>query len=167
MELRRVGPKEAGNARRPPSSPRTRPETPQSEASLQWVTARVPPDLVREIEAHAKRSGTTRSEAIRECLAVGIETLRYRDGVPGGRVDELLGAIESVRLLLELLGPPTFGTQRLLAHWASRDRAVKVSEEELMAEVRVVSADEWEQAVADAERDLSKPRNVGPGDEEA
>jgi hypothetical protein len=38
--------------------------------------------------------------------------------------------------LLELLGPPTFGTQRLLAHWATRDRAVKVSEEELMAEVR-------------------------------
>ena len=66
-----------------------------------------------------------------------------------------------------LLGPPTFGTQRLLAHWASRDRAVKVSEEELMAEVRVVSADEWEQAVADAERELSRPRGPAPHDEGA
>src|SRR6266446_5903199 len=138
------------------------PETPQAEGSHQWVTARVPPDLIREIEAHAKRSGTTRSEAIRECLAVGIETIRHREGVPGGRVEELLGAIESVRLLLELVGPPTFGTQRLLAHWASRDGAVKVSEDELLAEVRVVSADEWEQAVADAERDLSRPRDLGP-----
>ena len=136
------------------------------EVSLQWVTARIPPALVREIEAHAKRSGTTRSDAIRECLAVGIETIRHRDGVPGGRVEELLGAIESVRLLLELLGPPTFGTQRLLAHWASRDGTVKVSEEELMAELRNVSADEWEQAVVEAERDLSKPR-MGPKDEEA
>ena len=136
------------------------------EASLQWVTARIPPALVREIEAHARRSGTTRSEAIRECLAVGIETIRHRDGVPGGRVEELLGAIESVRLLLELLGPPTFGTQRLLAHWASRDGTVKVSEEELMAELRNVSADEWEQAVVEAERDLAKPR-MGPKDEEA
>ncbi len=135
-------------------------------ASLQWVTARIPPALVREIEAHAKRLGTTRSEAIRECLAIGIETIRHRDGVPGGRVEELLGAIESVRLLLELLGPPTFGTQRLLAHWASRDGTVKVSEEELMAELRNVSADKWEQAVVEAERDLSKPR-MGPEDEEA
>jgi hypothetical protein len=133
--------------------------------SLPSFTARIPPDLVREIEAHANRSGTTRSEAIRECLAVGVETIQNRDGVPGGRVEELLGAIECVRLLLEILGPPTFGTRRLLAHWATRDRAVKVSEEELMAEVRVVSADEREQAVADAERDLSMPRDAAPHDE--
>jgi hypothetical protein len=148
------------------STPAAQPEGSVIEVSLQWVTARIPPALVREIEAHAKRSGTTRSDAIRECLAVGIETIRHRDGVPGGRVEELLGAIESVRLLLELLGPPTFGTQRLLAHWASRDGTVKVSEEELMAELRNVSADEWEQAVVEAERDLSKPRK-GPEDEEA
>jgi len=31
---------------------------------------------------------------------------------------------------------------------------VKVSEDELLAEVRSVGADEWEQAVAEAERDL-------------
>ena len=115
----------------------------------------------------AERDHPVRSEAIRECLAVGIETIRNRDGVPGGRVEELLGAIESVRLLLELLGPPTFGTQRILAYWATRDRALKVSEEELMAEVRVVSADEWEQAVADAERDLSMHRDAAPHDEGA
>ncbi len=139
-----------------------RPEAIVVEAPLQWVTARIPTDLVRQVEAHAKVNGMTRSEAIRECLALGIETIRHRDGVPGGRVDELLGAIESVRLLLEILGPPTLGTQRLLAHWASRDGAVRVTEEELMAELRNVSADEWEQAVADAERDLSRPSNVGP-----
>ena len=167
MELRRVETRASKNESRGRSSPSARPHLAATEASLQWVTARIPPDLVREIEAHAKRSGTTRSEAIRECLALGIETIQHRDGVPGGRVEELLGAIESVRLLLELLGPPTFGTQRLLAHWASRDRAVKVSEEELMAEVRVVSADEWEQAVADAERDLSRPRGPAPHDEGA
>jgi ribbon-helix-helix CopG family protein len=148
------------------STPAAQPDASVAETSLQWVTARIPPALVREIEAHAKRSGTTRSEAIRECLAVGIETIRHRDGVPGGHVEELLGAIESVRLLLELLGPPTFGTQRLLAHWAARDGTVKVSEEELMAELRNVSADEWEQAVVEAERDLSKPR-MESEDEEA
>jgi hypothetical protein len=166
MELGKVETREP-NSRRRRSSPAARRETSPVQASLQWVTARVPFDLVHEIEAHAKRSGTTRSEAIRECLAVGIETIRHREGVPGGRVEEILGAIESVRLLLELLDPPTFGTQRLLAHWASRDRAVRVSEDELMAEVRIVSADEWEQAVVDAERDLSGPRDAGPHDEQA
>ena len=145
-------------------APTGRPETPAAEVSLQRVTARVPPDLVREIEAHAKRGATTRSEAIWECFAVGIETIRHREGVPGGRIDDLLGAIESVRLLLELLGPPTLGTQRLLAHWASRDR--EGQRDELMAVMRVVSADEWEQAVADAER-TSPGRSVGPHDEKA
>ena len=164
MELRTVvtrASKRESGARPSPSTP---PNPAGVETSLQWVTARIPPALVREIEAHAKRSGTTRSEAIRECLAVGIETIQHRDGVPGGRVEEVLGAIESVRLLLELLGPPTFGTQRILAHWATRDRALKVSEEELMAEVRVVSADEWEQAISDVERAVSGPKNAANDD---
>jgi hypothetical protein len=164
MELRKVESKRIeGSTSRP--KPRAQPDASVVAASLRWVTARIPAHLVREIEAHAMRSGTTRSDAIRECLAVGIETIRHRDGVPGGRVDELLGAIESVRLLLELLGPPTLGTQRLLAHWASRDGAVKVSEEDILAELRIVSADEWEQAVADAERDLSRLRNMAPHNE--
>jgi hypothetical protein len=167
MELRSVETKEANSRSRHGSSATAGSETSPPRASLQWVTARVPLDLVSELEAQAKRSGTTRSEAIRECLAVGIETIRHREGIPGGRVEEILGAIESVRVLLELLGPPTFGTQRLLAHWASRDRAVRVSEDELMAEVRIVSADEWEQAVVDAERDLSKSQDVGPNEEKA
>ena len=124
--------------------------------SLQWVTARLPPDLVREIDTHARRMGATRSDAIRDCLGVGMETIRNREGVPAGRAEELLGALEGVRLTLDLMGPPTFGVLRLLAHWATRDGSVKVSEDELLAELRVTGADEWEQAVADAERDLAE-----------
>jgi len=45
------------------------------------------------------------------------------------------------------------GTLRLLAHWASRTD-VKVPEDELLAELRGGGADEWEQAIADAERTL-------------
>jgi hypothetical protein len=33
---------------------------------------------------------------------------------------------------------------------------VKVSDDELLAELRSVGADEWEQAVAEAERDLQE-----------
>ena len=162
MDLRRVETTTKKSRSRRSSSPTSRPELPLAEDSLQWVTVRIPPALVREIEGHAKRAGTTRSDAIRECLAVGMETIRGREGVPGGRVEELLGAIESVRVAVELLGPPTLGTQRLLAHWAARDGGVKVSEDELLAEVRTVGADEWEQAVAEAERDLPRISNAGP-----
>src|SRR5438105_8557334 len=99
MEPHGVETSERESKSRRRSTPAARRDASVVEASLQWVTARIPPDLVREIEAQAKHNGTTRSEAIRECLAIGIETIRHRDGVPGGRVEELLGAIESVRLL--------------------------------------------------------------------
>jgi Ribbon-helix-helix protein, copG family len=154
MDHQRAEPNHVKTRNRRGSLIAAQPESAAVVDSLQWITARVPPALVREIEAHAKRMGTTRSEAIRECLGVGMETIRGRDGISRGRADELLGAIESVRLVLELLGPSTLGTQRLLAHWATRDGTVKVSEDELLAEVRSVGADEWEQAVAEAERDL-------------
>jgi hypothetical protein len=139
-------------------------EAPVTASSLQWVTARLPVDLVREVEAHAKRMGATRSDAIRDCLGIGMETIRSREGVPAGRVEELLGALEGVRLTLDLMGPPTFGMLRLLAHWAARDGGVKVNEDELLAELRVTGADEWEQAVADAERDLAETSKSRPLD---
>jgi len=49
---------------------------------------------------------------------------------------------------------------RLLAHWAVQGGGVKVSEDELLAEIRTVGADEWEQAIADAERDLQPTPGV-------
>ena len=49
-----------------------------------------------------------------------MKTIRAREGVPSGRVEEILGALEGIRAALDLLGPPTLGTQRLLAHWAAR-----------------------------------------------
>jgi hypothetical protein len=162
MDLGGIGTSKIKNRSGRRFSPATQPEPPRAEDSLQWVTARIPPVLVREIEAHAKRSGATRSDAIRECLAVGMETIRGREGVPGGRVEELLGAIDGVRVAIELLGPPTLGTQRLLAHWAARDGGMKVNEDELLAEVRAVGADEWEQAIAEAERHLPEVSTLGP-----
>jgi len=96
-----------------------------------------------------------------------METIRAREGLPSGRVDEILGALEGIRVALDLLGPPTIGTQRLLAHWAARDGSVKVGEDELLAEVRAVGADEWEQAVTEADRDLPEPSNRPPEREES
>jgi ribbon-helix-helix CopG family protein len=149
------------------STTRIRPEKAAAQASLQWVTARLPAALVREIDALAKRAGVTRSDSIRDCLGIGIETIRGRDGVPSGRVDELLEALQGIRAAVDLVGPPTYGMLRLLAHWATRDRALKVSEDELLAEVRTNGADEWEQAIAEAEEDLpAVPKDGSPASED-
>ena len=164
MDHRRAEPNQPKSGTRRSSLSAAQPDEATVADTLQWVTARVPPALVREIEAHAKRMGATRSEAIRECLGVGMETIQGRDGISRGRVDELLGAIENLRLVVELLGPSTLGTQRLLAHWATRDGTVRVSEDELLAEVRSVGADEWEQAVTEAERDLPDVGNLDSHD---
>ena len=40
------------------------------------MTVRLPPDLVKRIEAHAQRSEQSRSEAIRELLEVGLKNWR-------------------------------------------------------------------------------------------
>ncbi len=79
-------------------------------------------------------------------------------------MEQLLGALEGLQLTLDLVGPPTFGMLRLLAHWATRDGSVKVNEDELMAEVRVTGAEEWEQAVVDAERGLVERSTSPPRD---
>ena len=107
-----------------------------------------------EIDAYAQAHGLTRSRAANHYLAIARETIREREGVPSGRADELMEAIDGLRAAIDILGPPTFGMLRLLAHWSTRGGGVKVSEDELLAELRAVGGDEWEQAVAEAERDL-------------
>jgi len=164
MKRHRIQPKPAVGTRRLGAPDDRGLEAARAPNSLQWVTARLPGDLVREIEAHAKRMGATRSDAIRDCLGLGIETVRGSDGVPTGRVDELLSVLEGIRLTLDLIGPPTFGMLRLLVHWATRDRSLKVDEDELLAELRATGADDWEQAVADAERELIDRAKAQPSE---
>jgi hypothetical protein len=110
--------------------------------------------LRAEIDEYAKTQGITRSRAAGQFLEIGRETLRAREGVPAGKAEEILEALEGVRTVVELAGPPTFGLLRLLAHWATQTGGLKVSEDELLAELRTVAGDEWEQALSEAERDL-------------
>jgi hypothetical protein len=119
------------------------------------ISAKIGRELSREIDAYAEAHKITRSRAAAQYLDIASEAIRERKGIPGGRADELLEVLEGLRILIDMLGPPTFGILRLLAHWASRTD-VKVPEDELLAELRTVGADEWEQAVADAARALEQ-----------
>jgi hypothetical protein len=110
--------------------------------------------LRREIDAYGETHGITRSRAAAHYLEIARETLRGREGVPAGKAEEILEAIEGVRTVVELLGPPSLGLMRLLSHWATQSGGLKVSEDELLAELRTVAADEWEQVLSEAEREL-------------
>lgn len=120
------------------------------------VSLKVDVALRREIDAYAEVHGVSRSRAAGHFLAIARDAIREREGVPGSRADELLEAVDGLRAAVDILGPPTFGMLRLLAHWASQGGGVKVNEDELLAELRSVGADEWEQAVAETERDLQE-----------
>ena len=132
-------------------------ENSADRSRLCLVGVKVDASLRREIDAYAEAHGVSRSRAAGHFLSIGREAIHERDGVPGSRADELLEAVDGLRAALDILGPPTFAMLRLLAHWVAQSGGVKVSEDELLAELRAVGADEWEQAVVEAERDLQEP----------
>ena len=123
-------------------------------ARLSLIGVKVDRDLRADIDDYAKAHGITRSRAAGQFLQAGRETLRSREGVAAGKAEEILEALEGVRTVVELLGPPSFGLMRLLAHWATQSGGLKVAEDELLAELRTVAGDEWEQALSEAEREL-------------
>ena len=131
-------------------------ETGAGSSRLCLISLKVDAALRSEIDAYAEAHGVTRSRAANHYLAIARETIREREGVPSGKADELMEAVDGLRAAIDILGPPTFGMLRLLAHWSTRGGGVKVSEDELLAELRTVGADEWEQAIAEAERDLQE-----------
>lgn len=142
---------------KPPIAPTiSGPANGPQDSRLCLIGVKVDAALRREIDAYAEAHGVSRSRAAGHYLAIARETIHEREGVPAGRADELMEAVDGLRAAMDILGPPTFGMLRLLAHWASLGGTVKVSEDELLAELRSVGADEWEQAVAEAERDLQE-----------
>ncbi len=177
MEIQRdTKPGRESDATRPGRTPHTRgsrrqtgggdeAKTPPVGNRLQWITARVPEALVRRLEAHATASGASRSDAIRECLEVGIEAVQLRQGVPEGRVDDIVGRLDNVLLALDAIGPSTLGLLRLLAHWAAQDGSVKVGEDEVVTEVRAIGSDEWDQLISEGQRAADQVLAAPPTEE--
>ncbi len=129
------------------------------------ISAKISHALSREIDIFAAAQGITRSHAAADYLDIASEALRERQGIPGSRADQLLEVLDAMGVMLDILGPPTLGMLRLLAHWATQGGGLKVNEDELLAEIRAVGADEWEQATTEAERlarELAPPPPVVP-----
>ena len=123
---------------------------------LSVLSVKVDAALRAEIDDYAHEHGITRSRAAQHYLSIAQEARREREGVPASRADELLQELSGVRAGLDIVGPAALGMVRLLAHWGVQTGALRVGEDELLAEIRTVGADEWEQAISEAERELQR-----------
>ena len=123
------------------------------------------PGLWARLKARAGVEGTSISSLVRELLNDGVEA---RDGGPGAvppskaeRLLELVeGLAEAVRdqaSLTGAVGRAALGTQALILHWAGRDGALGVDEEELSAELQAVGAEAWQQVLDELRVPIERP----------
>jgi metal-responsive CopG/Arc/MetJ family transcriptional regulator len=119
--------------------------------------------LLRRVDAFAGSEGITRSRAVRELCGMGLDLIESQKGFTQGRIDELLESIESEKRLMAHLGTATVGILRLLAHWAAQTGGLRVSEDELVAEVRTAGHEEWERISGEATCRLQGARSGGEG----
>ena len=111
--------------------------------------------LQERIGAYAGREGLTLGEAISALLYLGLEFAeRQRTGLRED-IEDLQRELLDLKQMVDVLGPAALGTQRILTHWAAQTGGLRVSEDELLAEGRLVADEEWQGQLA--ERGLFSP----------
>ena len=119
------------------------------------VGIRLDDGLQQRIGAYAAREGLTLGEALSALLYLGLEFAeRQRTGIRDD-MEDLQRELRDLRQMVDVLGPAALGTQRILAHWAAQTGGLRVSEDELLAEGRLVADEEWQGQLA--ERGLFSP----------
>jgi len=119
------------------------------------VGVRLDEGLQERLGAYAGREGITVGEAISALLYVGLEFAeRQRTGLKEN-IEDLQRELGDLKQMVDVLGPAALGTQRILAHWAAQTGGLHVSEDELLAEGRLVAGEEWQGQLA--ERGLFSP----------
>ncbi len=99
------------------------------------------PVLLEEVEAHAAAQGAEVEEVLNGLIRVGLDT--ELAGSTFDRLESLERRLADQQALLNIIGPGVLGTQRIIAHWATKSRDVQTSEETLMAELVSVGYEEF------------------------
>jgi hypothetical protein len=114
--------------------------------------------LQERIGAYADREALTVPEAIAALLYVGLEFAeRQRAGLKED-IEDLQRELRDLKQMVDVLGPAALGTQRILVHWAAQTGGLRVSEDELLAEGRLVADEEWQGQLA--ERGILSPSGL-------
>ncbi len=120
--------------------------------------------LEEELRAEVLAYAADHSLAAHEALAALVRGGLAAGGVDVSDASRLRGMerrLEDVWETLHVLAPVTLGVQRLIAHWATQSGSLRLSEDELLAELGAVARDEW--AAALAARGLVPPVDVRQG----
>jgi hypothetical protein len=121
------------------------------------VTTRLDPSLQERARQYATREGLTLGEAVSALLYLGLEFAeRQRTGLKDD-IEDLQREVRDLKQMLDLMGPAALGSQRILAHWAAQTGGLRVSEDELLAEGRLVADEEWQSQLAEAASSLRAP----------
>ncbi len=113
------------------------------------VNVQLEQSLRTRIGAYAKREGLSAGEALSALLYLGLEFAeRQRTGLKED-IEDLQRELRDMKQMLDVMGPAALGTQRILAHWAAQTGGLRVSEDELVAEGRTVSEEEWQGQLAE------------------
>ena len=70
-------------------------------------------------------------------------------------IEDVQRELRDLKQMVDVLGPAALGTQRILVHWAAQTGGLRVSEDELLSEGRLVADEEWQGQLA--ERGLFSP----------
>jgi len=93
----------------------------------------------------ASRGYRSLSEAIAALVAQALDYGEGHRAVPGQKADEVEEALRALGSLVDRMGPGVLGMLHLLAHWAVKSGSLKVSENDLLAEVHAVGESQWRQ----------------------
>jgi hypothetical protein len=125
------------------------------ESRPEEVGIKLDRELQDRVRAYAAKEALTVGEALSALLYLGLEFAeRQRTGLKED-LEDLQRDLQDVKQMLDVMGPAALGTQRILAHWAAQTGGLRVSEDELVAEGRMVASEEWQGQLA--ERGLFSP----------
>ena len=100
-------------------------------------------NLDHEIQAFAEGEQIPFDEAHGALLRLGLQVARGQTINKEDRLRDLEMRMSELGEALHLIGPAVLGVTRLLAHWAAQSGSVQVTEDELLAELEMVSQDQW------------------------
>lgn len=142
----------------PPAPPDAKAPRRAKAERLERFVCRVSAAQVRRLRAHAAAKGFgSVSEAGAHLVARALEEEEGRLAVPAQKADELADAVRTLSSLLSEMGPGVLGVLHLLAHWAAKSGSLKVSEDELLAEVMAVGSERWQQVLDELAGEAAPP----------
>src|SRR5438552_18148913 len=125
------------------------------EPNRDEIGMRLDDGLQERVGAYAGREGLTVGESLSALLYLGLEFAeRQRTGLKED-IEDLQRELRDLKQMVDVLGPAALGTQRILVHWAAQTGGLRVTEDELLAEGRLVAEEEWHGQLA--ERGLFSP----------